>query len=776
MKLSLPSFIGKKEQPEYLLALLLHDDKVKAIVFEQFSGKINIIGKHQESFETTLEHAPIDEWLDILDKTISKAEETLPANVETHKTVFGVKETWVEDKKIKKERLATLKKVCDALNLTPIGFLVIPETITHLLQEEEGAPVSSLLALIGKKSITVSLIRAGRIIETKSIHDFEESHVKAVDTLLKHFTGVEVLPSRLIIFGDKGDELAQEFISHLWSKSLPFLHMPQISVLPPDFDARAVVYGAASQMGLEVLDTILQKDAKDIKTYHSKKEKDHEPTLESLPADNFGFVMDEDIAKKLHTPEKEEEKTHEQSDEKPGHRIVPHTAHIDQEVTHAVPKAYDNLRHVPDEEIESRDERLHNAENPSEKKQSFLSVLSPIGGILSLPMKGMKNLPTMIGRGGKMVLIIPLVILLLVGIVALYIFHLKATIAIDIKPKAIEQEETLTFSLSSPNDFSQKIIAAKDITVDLEGKASTQVTGKKEVGNKAKGTVTIYNNFDTKKTLSSGTVIASGNSLDFTLDKEISVGSASGDIFSGTKPGTAQGAVTASKIGTEYNLPSGTKFTVDGSSSIAAKNDGAFSGGTKKEVTIVAKKDVTKVTDELPKSLQDKAKEEIGKKINPDEEVLPFYDNVELSKKKLDRNEGDEAKIVTLNATATFTYFTYKKDDLEQFAQTIVKNRLGDDNTISDTGISTTLKDIKDGDDKKASAKVTISGGIMPKLDTTKLKKDIAGKSFEEAKDMITKLPQVENVDIRLAPPIPFLPKILPRLSNNIVISIKTNE
>ncbi|KKS18916.1 MAG: hypothetical protein UU78_C0100G0007, partial [Candidatus Roizmanbacteria bacterium GW2011_GWC2_41_7] len=39
-------------------------------------------------------------------------------------------------------------------------------------------------------------------------------------------------------------------------------------------------------------------------------------------------------------------------------------------------------------------------------------------------------------------------------------------------------------------------------------------------------------------------------------------------------------AVTAEKFGTNYNLPSNSKFTVSDNSSIAAKNDNAFSGGT----------------------------------------------------------------------------------------------------------------------------------------------------------------------------------------------------
>lgn len=809
MRLPIPSFINKKEKPECLLALLLRDERVSAVVIEEFAGKIKVVGKNDEYFETNLEEAPIDEWLDILDKTISRAEETLPADVETHKTVFGVKEEWVDEKKIKKEYLATLKKVCEALNLTPIGFLVTTEAITHLMQEEEGAPVSALLVQVSKKSVSVSLIRAGRFIESKT-HPIAGSVVTTIDALLKEFEGVEVFPSRIVLFDGKNDELAQEFISHQWSKSLPFLHVPQISMLPIDFDARAIVFGAASQMGLSVSDSVIDREGTEIKTFSGKhtgkgteeskepketKETEEEPKVhaadqptdadespnnpknpntpnsaDTAGASEFGFVMNQDIEKA--------KASEETITEQPQHKIVSYRERVDEHATHAFsnnPHANIRKPELPenDEESPSRSRMV----NQSEKNGFSLSgVTSLFAGIISkITLRSIFSLPSTIGRGGKAVFIAPLVVLVLLGIVLLYFFQLRSTITLSVNPKDIQEQETLVFSLSSDNDFSHNVISAKDVTVDLPGKATTQATGKKDVGNKAKGSVTIYNNNDAKKTLTQGTTITANN-LEFTLDKDVSVGSASGDIFSGTKPGTATVAVTAVKIGTEYNLPSGAKFTVADSSSVAAKNDQAFSGGSKKQVTVVAKKDRDKLLADLPKSLQEKAKDEIGKKIESNDTVLPVFSEATLSKKDFDKDENDEAKNVTLTATVAFIYYVYKNDDLTQFTKELVKNRYGDENNITQDGITNELTDIKKKGDDEVETKVAIKGGLMPKLDTEKLKDELAGKSFTDAYDLLSKQSQVSGVDIALFPPIPFLPKLLPRVSDNITIVIKTNE
>src|SRR3989344_289542 len=142
---SLPRF-KKQEKSEYFLALLLRDEKVSAVILEESEGKMRTIGSHEELFSSSIEQIPEGEWLTILDKAISKAEESLPTAVETHKTVFGVKEEWVEESRIKKEYLSRLKKASEELDLSPLGFLVITEAIVHLIQQEEGAPVTAILA------------------------------------------------------------------------------------------------------------------------------------------------------------------------------------------------------------------------------------------------------------------------------------------------------------------------------------------------------------------------------------------------------------------------------------------------------------------------------------------------------------------------------------------------------------------------------------------------------------------------------------------------------
>lgn len=792
MKLPNLPFLDKKPKVEYFLTLLLRDEKATAVVVEQTEGKITIISKHEEVFPTALEDASNEELLQVLDKTISWTEGTLPPDIELQNTVFGVKDTWVEDKKIKKEYLSKLKHVCDQLNLTPMGFIVLAEAITHLIQTEEGAPFSGLLTEIGTQTVTVSLFRAGKLVEARHA-PMVETPMKSVDNLLKAFDKVELLPSRIVLFNARKtdenakvhDDLTQKFIAHQWSKGLPFLHVPQISILPAGFDGKAVVAGAAEQLGFEMAGLSVDTKDIDIKTYEKhhlvKTEKVVEKELEEnekfeeseqsndensedgeklehVKTDNFGFVVDQDIT--MMPPVEKGEKAEKH----------PETHHA-KKVVHAEPEPVHHP--APADEDEEADETF---EEPERKKKPQVHILSLFSGLF-LPFKGMRqNRLPKLPLGNRLMIIPPAILVLLIGLVVLYIYQLKATVTLVVSPRMVDEAEKLTFSTTSGNDFSAGILAAKDVSVTLEGSSTTPATGQKEVGEKAKGTVTIYNSETSKKTLKEGTTVSSSNGLVYLLDKEVSIASASGDIFTGIKSGTAQVAVTAKAIGNEYNLPSNSKFSVEGSSSLAAKNDAAFSGGSKKKVTVVAKKDIDKLTQELPKSLEQKAKSALQEKLSADEELLAEFSSVTLEKKTASADIDEEAKEVKLTASVTFASAAYQKQDILQYAQSLLKNRFSQDQTIPEQHIITSVGGLKQKNETEVTGLLEIKAGLLPKLDNPKITKEITGKSYADVDAYIKKLPQVQRADIVLSPNIPFLPKMLPRMEKNITVVVQPSE
>jgi hypothetical protein len=769
--MNLPFFKDKQEKQEYYLALILTEDKAESIILEAALGKIKIIGSHAESFSNSIEEISQDEFTDIIDKSISKAEEILPPNIETHKTVFGVKEAWIEEetKKIKKEYLAKLKKMCDSLDLSPVGFMVTSEAVIHLLQDEEEAPLSAVVADIQKNHVTLKLLRGGKTIETIN-GPLQESLPATVDLLLRHFT-VPVLPARIILLHTKGDEVSQQFITHQWSKGLPFLHLPQITLLPSGFDARAVTYGAATQMGFEVLETGEKETPQHITINDIKEETDGDVTITEIVEET----------QKVNDAQEEPERDKDtdnlptiQHNKEPGfgfilNQDVPETESPAHQVHIKKPSYHNNISQIEPDELE-----MNIADADGEVKSSPLSHL--ISLFHKLPLFRFK-LPTFVnlqGNNGLLKIIIPAVILLLIigGIIFFYLFQVKVKVVLTAQPKMVDKMENITFSTSSPSDYSKKIIAAKTIPVTVDGELSKDTTGKKDIGDKAKGNVTIINKDFSKKQLDSGTVITSNNNFDFSLDKDITVASASGDD-SGIKFGTIDVPVTAKAIGTDSNLPSGTKFTVGGSSTLTAKNSSAFSGGTKKTVTAVSKEDFAKLRSDLPKSLEDKGKAELAKKTTGGIALLPTLFNPTLKNESFDKKIGDEAKKVKLSAKVIFDGISYQNDELESFIKSILTNKSSDDISFAQNSIQKNIKEIKQKNDKEVTAQVTITVGVLPKINTDDVAKRLDGQSLANAKETLSNLPQISDSKILFSPSIPLLPNIFPMLPKNITVVMK---
>jgi len=767
MKLPVLPFLEKKEKPEYFLALILRNEKANAVILEQIAGKLRIAAEHEEPFEDSIEMATTEEFLNILDKTISGAEQALPSNVETEKTIFGLKANWIEDNKIKQQYLDKLKHACKELALTPIGFLVLNEAIISLIQKDEGAPITALLAEIGKKHITVSFVKAGKILEVKS-SEIHQSASYTVDTLLKHFETPEILPSRLIVF-DAKESLVQEFISHQWSKSLSFLHLPQIVNLNLDFDANAMLFGAAGQMGLGVIQGFSKKtpgeeipefgprefSAETIEQALPKEEIVTEQAEEKAPqtetnikqlddavaSEFFGFVTNEDIAKTPILPKEE---------------IKKENVYFKEEV--AV------------EEIEQIPENIMVAEEKRSLPASTMMIWPKLKSVL-------KKLPdfSLMNFKGKKAIFIPIIIvvLLILGFFQ-FIFDSSATVTLNVKPDISEKNQSVTFSTTEKTDVKNNIIAAEFVSVDQDGTVETDATGTKAIGDKAKGTVTIFSQLSESKTLTKGTVIKSPNGVSFTIDTTVtisSIGSHSAD--QAITPSTVNANVSASDIGKEGNLPSGTKFTIAGfaTSDLVAKNDNPFSGGTSKSITVVSKEDIAKLLTDLPKKLEEKAKNDILGKLSGDKTTLPNFISKTVSKKDFDKNVGDEASKVILTGTVTYQAVSYDKNDNISLALNLFNFK---DVTINKDNLNVIAKDIKT-EGKNISANLTIQALLLPKVDDGTLTKQIAGQTKEKAESILSGLTHVSNVSISINPNIPFITKNLPRNSKNIKIVIKLN-
>ena len=729
---NLPFLQKKDEVKKYFLTLLLKPHRVGAILFEEINSKLFIVSTKEEDQEGAVNSLSGEELVKASDVVVSYVESSIPENHTLEKTIFSVPYDWVEAGKIKAEFLLKLKKVCTDLGFKPEGFIVSIEAIVKFLQEKEGVPVSSIFVEVAKDLVFIYVVKAGRIVEVRT-GQVEKDVVKTVENLLLDIHELDVLPSKLVLLDyDGAENVQQEFISYSWSKEIPFLHVPQVIVLEKGFENEAIVNGVALELGTEV--------RTDIKAGESA-ENFEEPSVPEISNDEFGFLKEEDLGK----IRKEETET-------------------------LVPVQDDFLEDVPREEAPT----YAFSDTKASIKNKVLSVFSMASSIIATQIKqytpgfmgSVKKLPV---RGSILGAIVVAVIVAFLVSLLYYNFILFANVTVFADQKIFDKKATIDFVPGGNTTNSSLQILTT--TESVSGEKSKSATGKKETGEKAKGEVTIYNKTEDSKTFPKGTVLLGTNSLEFITLDSVTVASTSSfsTNFSNTKV-----KVEASTFGKEYNLPSATNFTVKGfpTSSFFAKNDSAFSGGTKKETTVVSEKDIDELEASLIADLEKKAIAAARSK-NPDVEFLTVNLSYEFADKTVDKKVGDEAANVSIDGNVKFNLGYYEKNEIE-----ILTRLLGEDvpenYALNFDSSKFEFKDITVGKKDTAQGEISVHAVFVPKLETESLSKNISGKSIGTAEKMIMDISGVSDVNIILKNKFPFVPSLLPKNSKNIKIEIKT--
>lgn len=730
MKLPAIPFLKKKEDSEFYLSLIFQQDSITGILFQDIQKTLHILASREEVIDVEL--ADTEEIITAADKVISSLELSLPEGGIVEKTIFAVPHPWVEEGRIIPEKLAELKKISAELALVPMGFIVSIEAIVAFLKKKEGAPINSVFVELSEKKVFVYLVRADKIVDVKS-SQISESIEKTVEHLLEN-TVMDVLPPKIVLLNNKEAGGAQQkFISYQWTKEIAFAHLPQVSVLDKGFENEAVINGVATQMGIDVLGDIVVKKAESI-----AEEVVDEVEMEN---GNFGFSQKDIALESEETLPKEE------------HAVEP-----------IVNIAGEDKDYIPESRsYQDSEEGIH---SPAKSMIPSIFTSFNLSKILKNPFSFNKGIRTYI---------IPLAALLFViafGYVY-YSYIIKAEVSIFTDKKEFKDTVAITLSTTEDTSFDKKILKISTTDSDVSGDDLIDVTGKKETGEKAKGEIKIFNKTENTQKLPKGISIKSSSGLEFVLTDSVEIASTSS--FS-TEFSSSKVKVEAAKFGKEYNIPSGGNFTVANfsASDVFAKNETAFSGGTKEEIQVVSQDDMTKLEENLSTKLFDEAKKNANSKLSAGQAFIPASLSEKVTEKKFDKKLGDEAKSLKLSESITVTLGLYGRDEMDKFIKSSDSFKVPADFSLDkDSEIS--LSDIKQNKDD-ITATLTFHAIFKPQLVVGELPAKIAGKSSASAEKTLKGIEGITDAKVNIKNNLPLLPVILPLQKTGISIQVKSEN
>ena len=356
-------------------------------------------------------------------------------------------------------------------------------------------------------------------------------------------------------------------------------------------------------------------------------------------------------------------------------------------------------------------------------------------------------------------------------LIGAYLFLVKAQVKIFVEPRILEKDaQVIADPKQKSVDEDAKIIPGQIVETEISGSSKDNATGKKQVGDPAKGTVVIRNKTDDSVTLSKGSTLASSSGLKFNLDLSVTIASKSAD--DGTY-GKATATVTAAQVGADGNLPSGTDLTVANFSTdkLIAKSEGNFSGGTSKEVTVVSDSDQKRLLASLASTLRKGAQQKLQEKL-PDKKILEEALSEQIVSKSYNKNINDQASEFSLNLTIRYKGTAFDDKDLRGIVSKLVTTQVPDGYNLDLSDTETQADVSKLEKDGKLIFLARFKAKLLPKLDMEKIKNQIKGKQTDNAIETIKTLENVLGAEIKVTPTLPKVLQRLPILTKNITVEI----
>lgn len=745
--MDLKSFLPQKEsESECYWALVLEPGWAQAGIWETRDGNASVI-----SVSPSAAWSSDEELVNACDTALSAAAQNLPEDVkEPSKTVFGVPGYWVSDGQIKEEHLEKIKKVCTDLSLTPVGFVVLAEAISHYKKSIEGSPLNAVVIGVNSEVIEVTLFRIGNPAGSTTV----ARSVSVVDDLaegLTRFASQEPFPSRFILYDGREGELQdveQMLLGASWDsyEKIKFLHSPKVEIIDPESKILATSLAGGLELG-NANSVAYENKTKETSPVESQEELEN---VVGTDASGLGFVVGEDI-------------------KKVSNQILGTEEAPQEIVRHQNPPM--DTGSLPHQETPPQSS-VPMGGLVGQVQRIFSGITSKLKGVTSkikLPQSPNQNV-----RQSKNILTIGIstfVVLLVAGFVAWWYLP-KATVTIYVSPQKLEEKSNIEVNTAvEAVDLESKTLPGKVVTKSTSGEKTMDTTGTKLVGDRAKGEVAIYRS-GPSVTLDKGAVIKSEDGVAFTLDEGTTVASGSA-----SSPGVTKTKVTAADIGSNYNLAAGESFSVGNysTSDLEAKNESAFSGGTSREISAVSEEDEEKLLTDLTEELERKASEEAASSLGEDEYLIKESSESEIKSKTFNAKAGDEASSVKLSLSLDVTFVVVAKDDLLKVATEQLKSRVASGFTLRDDQIKISFEFVEK-EDTAYRLEATFTANLLPQVNVEEVAKKISGKYPTLAEEYLTSIEGFDKAEINLTPALAGRLGTLPRIAKNITIEVQSAD
>jgi hypothetical protein len=383
------------------------------------------------------------------------------------------------------------------------------------------------------------------------------------------------------------------------------------------------------------------------------------------------------------------------------------------------------------------------------------------------------------GKMKKITLLFVFLGLLIIGGLGAYLLVPKATVYITTRDeqKNFETEIKGYINVSQIN-YDNPTIPARIIEVEDSLVSDFTTSGQNISNQKAKGSVTIYNEFSSaSQSLVATTRILSSDGKLFRLSKGVTVPGTT-DVNGSIQPGAIKADVIADAPGEEYNIgPS--SFTIPGFQGSAkygkfyAKSTEAMLGGGSKGaggLASVSMADINNAKQKVENDLTAKIEASVKDKIKKGEVFLKEAEEKNITESSSSVRAGEVSGSFKYTAKEKIRFMVFSEDDLKL----VIKKNFEAKSKM--TNIDPAMIKLDYGESSpnftagtigiKVSAEISSKGEV----DLEKIKQELLGKSVEQVGNLVKSYSQIKNIDVEFWPS--FLPEKIPSIKQRVEIIV----
>ncbi len=322
-------------------------------------------------------------------------------------------------------------------------------------------------------------------------------------------------------------------------------------------------------------------------------------------------------------------------------------------------------------------------------------------------------------------------------------------------------------------DAAKLTIPAYAVNEAQSSRSTFQTLGKKEVGSKAEGRVAIYNLTGSPINLKAGTTTLNVGSKSYLFKSD----------QSGIKPlpSAAQDEnatvadIIASNGGEDFNLPSGTRLEITNQAfgsqptRLYAKTVTQVVGGSSRFVSIITKDDFAKAQQSLTEGVVNNINTKLK---NNNQLLVEGAYKATVTNFTTDKAEGTEEPSFIAAEQVAITGLAFNESALKEMIRQRFVQSLGSGKTLQDVSDDTVTYKVKNIDTTNGLMQLSMhyESKAIPALEIKSLQSEIAGKKKSEAAELILSNPDVDHVEISLAP---AWQTALPRFNSKIHVELK---